>query len=367
VLAGTTAGNDTALARFTATGTPDPTFGTNGQVVTPVGTGDDGASEIEVLPSGKILVAGWMDNAGCACLYLARYTNFGLLDPSFGTNGIKMTTYGVNPDSPPWWQSSVKDMEVQEDGKILVSFTTWSGGWVGSVARFNPSGALDSPGWAADGVLDMASVFPPGPTGREPSSVKWQPDGTVYISGLVVNGGTFEDPFVVRTLSNGTLDNTFDQDGKIIYAEAGSQQTVDDLERGRDGSIFLIGGDNQVGWNFSTWRLRAPTITNWGVAPNNFGTSGNNSAFGVCLRSVADGAFTDGTTWTPDVDGDCADGDGDQWRAVPNDATGTKVARGPLADPDNEVTVRFGLRAAANQTAGSYVAPVVVEVIAPDA
>ncbi len=96
-------------------------------------------------------------------------------------------------------------------------------------------------------------------------------------------------------------------------------------------------------------------------------TASTTRMFGACLREVVDGAATDGTTWTANAS--CPATDGDWWRPVvaTEGAAGSKVAITPGPDVDAKARLRFGLRIPTNQPPGVYTAPVVFEVVAPDA
>ncbi len=86
--------NDFALARYTADGRLDSSFGVNGKVITDFNNSDDRAASI-ALQGDKIIVAGttynFITNYNFA---LARYTADGVLDSSFGDNGKVITDLG---------------------------------------------------------------------------------------------------------------------------------------------------------------------------------------------------------------------------------------------------------------------------------
>jgi uncharacterized delta-60 repeat protein len=81
-------GTAVVVVRFTSSGELDPSFGEGGQVA--VDAWMEG-SAVLVQPDGKIVVAGTLGFTGHARAALARYTAEGKLDPSFGSGG-KVTT-----------------------------------------------------------------------------------------------------------------------------------------------------------------------------------------------------------------------------------------------------------------------------------
>ncbi len=82
--------SDFALARYNADGTLDTSFGTGGKVTTDLGTRSDDARAIVIQPDGAIVVTGTAgDNVA-----LARYTADGKLDPAFGSGGTTVSNVG---------------------------------------------------------------------------------------------------------------------------------------------------------------------------------------------------------------------------------------------------------------------------------
>jgi uncharacterized delta-60 repeat protein len=79
-----------AAARYDQNGTLDPTFGSGGTLLTPIGTFAS-AEKIVVQPDGKIILAGTSNGL----VALARYTGNGQLDLSFGSGGILTTSVAV--------------------------------------------------------------------------------------------------------------------------------------------------------------------------------------------------------------------------------------------------------------------------------
>jgi uncharacterized delta-60 repeat protein len=81
--------DDIALARYDISGRLDRSLGGEGTVVTDLG-GNDAADTVLALPDGRIVVAGHHDGS----LALVRYSPTGTPDPSFGSGGIVLTDLG---------------------------------------------------------------------------------------------------------------------------------------------------------------------------------------------------------------------------------------------------------------------------------
>jgi uncharacterized delta-60 repeat protein len=105
-----------ALTRYTSNGTIDTTFGSHGGVVTPfIGETDAVGFALAIQSNGAIVVAGQAGSQapdGPSSFALARYTANGQLDTSFGTNGTVTTAFANDT-------AFVSALAIQPDGKIV--------------------------------------------------------------------------------------------------------------------------------------------------------------------------------------------------------------------------------------------------------
>ena len=126
--------SDFALVRYNANGTLDDGFGTHGKVTTDLGTEADTPRAIVIQPDGGIVVAGAAgENIG-----LARYTDHGNLDTTFGDNGTTVT--------PLASEHVANGVALTADGHILVAGYTLGANVNRDfmLARYTDEGDLDS-------------------------------------------------------------------------------------------------------------------------------------------------------------------------------------------------------------------------------
>ena len=145
-------GGSTGLARLLPSGKLDTSFGSGGST-TASGIGSaDGAAVIAVQSDGNIIYAGATGSSdGGTKWEVARFTANGALDPTFGTGGI-VSTEILNPAPKTITDESPGAVLVQPDGKILVLGKVENfGGYRGAgsffeqaVVRYNPNGTLDT-------------------------------------------------------------------------------------------------------------------------------------------------------------------------------------------------------------------------------
>lgn len=191
---------DFAVTRFLPNGTPDPSFGTNGSVMTSFGTIKDEAYAVAVQSDGKIIAAGASQTGNNNNDFaLVRYNTNGTLDPAFGNAGKVITAVGPMSDD-------IYSIAIQPDGKILVAGNTRDNGDFFVMARYLSNGTLD-PAFGSGGIVKGESGF----------GVKalLMPNGQIMFVGRKT-GFTIPDIFVFRYNANGTLDQSYGSNGKAV-------------------------------------------------------------------------------------------------------------------------------------------------------
>jgi uncharacterized delta-60 repeat protein len=190
--------------RYAPDGTPDATFGGDGSVATDLGHYDR-AYAMALQPDGKIVLGGGYGGYPGEAFALVRYLPDGTLDSTFDGDGIVIT--------PLSGGSTVLDMAVQPDGKIVAVGTNWYGGAGGRIelVRYLADGTLDTT-FGASGLV----LTDPSPLLDVAFGVALQPDGKIVVAGVTNTADIIQKLgalTVLRYLPTGTLDPTFDGDG----------------------------------------------------------------------------------------------------------------------------------------------------------
>ena len=221
-----------ALARYNANGTLDTTFGGDGRVATNFTPREDGAYGVAIQADGKIVAAGDAGlRSGDSRFAVARYNTDGTLDTSFGGDG-KVTTEFTSRDDP------VAGLVIQADGRIVLSGGAAFNGSNPRIAlaRYDTDGTLDTT-FGGDGrvTTDLAP-------GREyAGAVTVQADGKIVAGGFVRQSGARAGFALVRYASDGTLDPTFDGDGKVRTNFTSWHDSIQNLAIQPDGMIVAAG------------------------------------------------------------------------------------------------------------------------------
>lgn len=210
------------LLRYHADGTLDNTFGAGGIVIGGLGQGNS----LAVQSDGKILIGGSSNFA----FALTRYHTNGTLDSSFGTGGTVITPVGSS--------SLANALCIQSDGKILLGGYSHNGSDAAgfALARYKADGTLDDT-FGTNGTV-ITYIGNSSATGN---AISTQSDGKIVLAGYAKNSANYNDVALARYHSNGALDDSFGQAGKVITPVGPSYSVANSLAIQSDGKMVLGG------------------------------------------------------------------------------------------------------------------------------
>jgi uncharacterized delta-60 repeat protein len=216
-----TASIQLAVARYNPDGSPDSAFGTAGIATMSMGAAGAQANTLALQPDGRILVAGTLFAHGTTEdeFALARFTPAGDPDASFGSDGFVSTHVGAGA-------SAGQSLAVQPDGQILVAGTAFSNGLTDddfALVRYTPDGRLD-PQFGTAGIV--TTDFGSGEAGARPSldragGVAIDPNARIVVAGS--RRGEHQAFAVARYNPDGSLDSSFGAGGKAQVAATDPQ------------------------------------------------------------------------------------------------------------------------------------------------
>jgi uncharacterized delta-60 repeat protein len=225
-------GGNIQVARMTAKGALDTTFGAGGIATVDFGATEFGAA-IARQADGRILVAGQSSAGGAV---IARLRATGVLDTDFGGDG-RVTLPGGG---------SLSAVLVQPDRNIVVAGNA-SGSAMMTVTRLKPDGSLDA-AFGSAGTTTVAFGSLANPLG----GAARQPDGKIVVAGYTQDG---EDVAVARLNTDGSLDATFGIGGKATV-DFGVATFGNAVALARNGRI-VVAGQKTGGDDFGVARLLA--------------------------------------------------------------------------------------------------------------
>jgi uncharacterized delta-60 repeat protein len=247
------------------TGTLDPSFDSDGIVVTPVGTSSSSqANSVVTQSDGKIVVAGYSNNGTDDDFTVIRYNTDGSLDNTFDNDGIVTTNISTNSYDYAY------SIALQSDGKIVAAGYSNNGTDDDfTVIRYNTDGSLDNT-FDNDGMVTTnisTSSY------DYAYSIALQSDGKIVVTGYTYDGtdnniavirynaildgintdtpqtsvlNVYPNPFSTQTTLQ--TENVFDNATLIMYNSAG--QKVRSISNINGQTITLIREGLSVGFYF---------------------------------------------------------------------------------------------------------------------
>lgn len=256
------------LARYLPTGSLDITMGSTGIVTNAIGRWS-GATSVALQEDQKIVIGGYTfpDPPSInSLMLLTRYTPEGLLDSSFGVNGVVTTSVGISAYG--------RDVVVQPDGKIVVmGYLEMSSFRAVVLARYTASGLPDAE-FGIGGVVTTTverSIMT--------SRMVMQPGNQFTVVGNAQLLEGRNGIALLRYVDNGDLDATFGVQGIVTtsitdFSTANSLTlAAEDIALQPDGQIIVVG---EVFTSLWTVRgdLAVLCYTPNGVPDLTFGTNG---------------------------------------------------------------------------------------------
>lgn len=227
---GSTTSRDFCVARLDPSGALDTTFSSDGKLTIQVGTGNSDAYAVALQPDGKIVIAGSCGVVSARDFCLTRLNANGTVHTSFADNGRAITPVGTGDDA-------AAGVAIQSDGKIVVAGTcTLSGSEAFCVVRYTAAGELDTT-FSTDGKVLIGVTAEPDVA----RAITLQFDEKILVAGYCGDTVVKVDFCAIRLLSNGTLDTSFDFDGRVSASIGNFIDVANAIAIQADGKIIIAG------------------------------------------------------------------------------------------------------------------------------
>ncbi|MGI8493821.1 MAG: FG-GAP-like repeat-containing protein, partial [Pyrinomonadaceae bacterium] len=211
------------------------------------------AFAVALQPDGKLIIGGKSYDYGVVNIHstLVRLNSNGSLDTTFGSNGIVITSGNTNDEE-------IDTLAIQPDGKILAAGYRYAtspniSGIDSTVERFNANGSLDST-FNGDGILIAATANDE----DRARSLILEPDGKIFVVGFRAENASKQYEFSILKLNaDGTRDNTFSSDGLTsvwVGLDNSAREQINAIVAEPDGKILVGGSAND---NFALARYTA--------------------------------------------------------------------------------------------------------------
>ena len=236
-------GTDLAVARYTATGAPEESFGPKGvrqfdlggradDRIWVVSWGADGSAIV----GGRTSPRGPCPGGGCEeTPILAAVDPEGKLDPSFGQDGVSRLSTLAGPPQPYPMVGGVTALARRPDGSIVAAGSAPPNRPAAFLAAFSPAGAL-LPGFGEGGIVLAPEELP---ASQRVEGLVPLADGGVLAAGST-DVGFGETPVLIRYRSDDRLDRSFGE-GSGYRPLAAPQADVPASRIATDGKDLLVG------------------------------------------------------------------------------------------------------------------------------
>lgn len=235
---------DFALARFNTNGSLDQSFGGSGTFTTDFTGHDDVANAVFIQSDGKIVVCGITGRYGefdesnyeypklSDNIAIVRYNINGSLDNTFNGNGKS-----IIPLTPNWF--TISSSAIQSDGKIIVAINDYYGF---NLARINIDGSLDNTLKLTTNLKRSDDSY------FVANTIAIQSDGKFVLGGVWENSNGVKDFVLARFNINGTIDNSFNKIGIQNTDFRGYDDIITEIAIQPDGKIVATGNGSN-GYN----------------------------------------------------------------------------------------------------------------------
>lgn len=240
------------VLRLNTDGSVDNTFGMPlGRDINGDGINDSaviGGSSLCLDSTGKIYITGRIENGNNYDIYVIRLNNNGKVDNTFGSSlgrdidldGVNDSGFIINNISGTRVSSS-DSIALDSTGKVVITGRSFNGrNYEMYVLKLNPDGSIDI-GFGNNGVVFGIT----GGNGFDSRSAMVLDNfDKIYLTGQDINS----DVYLIRLNSNGSLDTTFGNNGKVLVNNIiGSYDRGNSLCLDNQGKIYVTGDSDNVG------------------------------------------------------------------------------------------------------------------------
>ena len=231
-------GKRVCLLRFFKSGQPDKAFGQGCIATMALSDSLDtiSISSVVVQSDHKILVAANCRLRLMSVFCLFRYTANGELDRTFGTGGILSTAIGGSDNA------KIPAIAVLSDGRILLSGICGNPGFC--VALYSQDGRLDET-FGVDGIALVLGKYTSG------ASMRIAKNGAILFLNRCFSDASSSNLCLIRMTKDGLLDATFGENGRfdLRIGVIGDNESPVDLQILQDGKYLVLGACDVMGAN----------------------------------------------------------------------------------------------------------------------
>jgi uncharacterized delta-60 repeat protein len=274
------------VAKFHANGLPDRSFGDGGVTLTGFGHFEAYAYAVTALPRGKVAVSGTASfpDDGTGSIAVARYQRSGALDTTFNGTGKTLTSLPARTAS-----SGMALVKASQGRLVAVGHSGGSSGAGIALVRLTKRGQLD-PTFGTGGTSEVELGDDDWAHDAVPLA-----DDSLILTGRHVGTSGRSVGYVAKVTPTGHLDTTWASGtGYVDVPVPGHDAYLVDIAKA-PGGRFVAVGDVALGGNPQAWQSVVVRVNANGTLDSTFGTGG------ILVRALeADRSALEGVMVMPD-------------------------------------------------------------------
>lgn len=225
------------LIQLNSDGTPDSSFGNNGISILNNFENVFRFSSLKRAENGNIFLLGTSFSNGSVISFLAKFSENGERDSTFGINGIQLISVENYSNLISF------DFDIQQDGKLVVVGRTFvqsgqSEFFAGFITRFDDAGNIDNT-FANDGIFTTFNA--PDTEQTYLTFVKILPNGEIFAGGYIRPSGFAFHQFT-KVSAEGVEVKEFGNNGRVRVRRSIFSPNPD-FELLSNGDIYVTSGD----------------------------------------------------------------------------------------------------------------------------
>jgi uncharacterized delta-60 repeat protein len=257
-------------------GNLDLTFGTNGYAITDInGTLNNDYATTNVLDSQERIIVGGFTNAPDSIYTIVRYTQNGLIDTTFGTNGIVV----LNDLSQASFLNSVAYLTVDNQDKVVIQGNKDNNIFV---ARINNDGTLDPEFGSGVGYIILNDFAI-----SQSAGIQIDSSNRIILAGTINRVDTNDDFATIRLIPNGMIDTAYGVNGYALCDIAGNMvnDSAYNLVLDNNDNSYVCGVTNIDGFD-------SIAIVKYDISGNVDTNFANNGVLTIQVNNVDLGSYT---------------------------------------------------------------------------
>ncbi len=207
------------VVRYLANGSLDTSFGSGGIVTHSIGTSYSYWQDAEIQSDGKIILVGQRRDSNYYRSVVIRLNSNGSVDSTFGgSTGVGVDLADDNVGELDYGMESFSKVKIDSNGDI------WTCGWARQIEGASKTNRATFARISSTGSIITSGVVNLGYGSESCGGIDISGTSFAYIGGYTNDSEGERDLGIAKLFADGSLDTSFDGDGKVLVEMGGSDE-----------------------------------------------------------------------------------------------------------------------------------------------